>query len=200
MDLSGPAADQFKYFIDLFENEEKGIFKQSREESDQLLGLKMFKLFRDYYQEDEDDRDGQNEELSKQEFSLDDLIKLGAEFCEDKIFESCLCPARNLTTVNASDNDKEQFHYFQFRVITLSEEDEEERSGERPRIVIEVKDVSGKLLYGEAQAQKQYMTMMQATTRHECMQPLTSITYQLQSLQKILKQSIKQEKMMKVQL
>lgn len=60
--------------------------------------------------------------------------------------------------------------------------------------------MSGKLLYGEAQAQKQYMTMMQASTSHECKQPLTSITYQLQSLQKILKHSFKQEKELKRQL
>ena len=73
---------------------------------------------------------------------------------------------------------------------------DEDTSTERPHIVIEVKDVSGKLLYGEAQAQKQYMTMMQASISHGCSQPLAGIIYQLQSLQKLLKKNFQLYKSM----
>ena len=109
----------------------------------------MFKVFRNYEDEEEDQMNEEDLDIHE-EYSLNDLVRRGEEFTRDKIFKSCFdlsIQHRNLT--NSSEN-VDIFSYFQFNLTKLSQTE----SSNRPNVVIEVKDVSGKLLYGEAQAKK----------------------------------------------
>ena len=57
------------------------------------------------------------------------------------------------------------------------------------QLVIQFNDVSGKMLYNEARAMQSFVTMMQASVSHEIRNPLASLTYKLNELRSLIKQS-----------
>ena len=58
-------------------------------------------------------------------------------------------------------------------------------------VVLQIKDISGKLLYSEAKAQTRYATMMQASASHELRNPAAGIIYQMNNLREELLQLTK---------
>ena len=58
---------------------------------------------------------------------------------------------------------------------------------ENSPVVIQISDISGKLLYNEAKAQTRYVTMMQASVSHELRNPTSSIIYQMNSVHEEIK-------------
>lgn len=52
---------------------------------------------------------------------------------------------------------------------------------ERP-YVVQIQDVSGRMLYTEAHAKSRYASMMQASVSHELLNPLASMIYQFNNL------------------
>lgn len=122
----------------LTSNEEKGLFQRSKDESLSLLSLKLFRVYRDYAEEQTEKN---NDELSamkrpskkghNQKYSFSDLIQLGADFTHGKIFESVHHP--NEPDLSGSDeilNAQEQaelqedlYRYFSFNINYLGLKD-----------------------------------------------------------------------------
>ena len=53
--------------------------------------------------------------------------------------------------------------------------------------VIQFIDVSGRMLYDEAKAEKSFVTMMQASVSHELRNPLASLIFMLSELKRLLR-------------
>lgn len=79
-----------------------------------------------------------------------------------------------------------------------SEEQELNVDLENASVVLQITDISGKLLYTEAKAQTRYVTMMQASVSHEMRNPTASIIYQLNNVRDDIQQLFKVCTMMQI--
>lgn len=79
----------------------------------------------------------------------------------------------------------------QSRSKLLQNEDEEDGLCEEAPVVVQIQDVSGKMLYTEAEAKQRYTTMMQASVSHELRNPLSSMIYQFRQLRDEIMQLLK---------
>ena len=148
----------------------------------------------------------QAKNLQDQYYSINELRKLGPKFIKDKVFESCLERGGGTMSSEASLISNSEFKFFQIQFCMIetasSYQDTDQKRPhadsfenesysealtahdrlENSPLVIQIKDISGKLLYSEAKAQTRYVTMMQTSVSHELRNPTASIIYQLNNV------------------
>jgi hypothetical protein len=145
---------------------------------DQVLDEKIFKVF----------REGQNEESSSSQdggkkvfsanvneshFSLNDLIQnKKSDFFNDKIFE---------IKIKKEDNDQ-KFKYVQIKTQEVKDSQCKGRNKGK-KILVQLIDVSDKMLYNEVKAEQEFLTLINATVSHELRNPLSSLVGQINHMQ-----------------
>ena len=111
----------------------------------------------------------------QEEHSLNELMTKSQEFLEDKIFE--------LTRKEIDKEGNGKFQYVLVKVKHIKETESESpflkknrhAAQKGPKTLVQIIDMSDKILYNELNAQKSFLTLINATLSHELRNPLSSL-------------------------
>ena len=102
-------------------------------------------------------------------YSLRELIDKKAKFCEDKIFQ-----------ILENEDPENRFKYVHLKIKNIKERGKksayfgnEETIGFKT--LIQIIDMSDKMLYNEVKAEQSFLTLINATVSHELRNPLASL-------------------------
>lgn len=90
---------------------------------------------------------------------------MGAEFLDGKIFK----------LENGSSSERQSFKYVVFKVCKIYEE-----LTHSEKIIIQIIDMSDKILYNEVKAEQSFLALINATVSHELRNPLSSMVGQIE--------------------
>ena len=120
--------------------------------------------------------------------SLSDLLEYSPILLNSMVFEV-------FGKTNEHGNQKKKvnpleykYKFVQVKVQKIVDDTSSASCIETNQLIIQLTDVSGKILYNEAKAKQSFVTMMQASTSHEIRNPLASLIYKLSDLRNYLKQ------------
>ena len=114
-------------------------------------------------------------------FTLRDLVSRKNEFWEDKIFE-----------ILDNDHPEKRFKFVHLKVKKIKERTNKsaylhENTGTKYKTLVQIIDMSDKMLYNESKAEQSFLTLINATVSHELRNPLASLIGQRDTLKGLLK-------------
>ena len=138
----------------------------------QIINLRLFKVFSET--EDHEGNDGSkvsyvsfhNDEL----LTVSDLISKQPRFFKNKVFQ--------IMETAADSEEESAFKYVQIKVQRVKQSSQKNKN----KFIIQLIDVSARMLYTEIKAQKEFLTLINATVSHELRNPLASLNSQIQLL------------------
>jgi signal transduction histidine kinase len=127
-----------------------------------ILGLKILKVPRAA----NEDEVGEN--VSDQTYSLREILTQSNDFLEDKIFE----------VLNSTSHQK--FRYVHLKVKKIKEwnnftNNPLSRRNQGSKTLVQILDMSDKMLYNEVKAEQAFLTLINAAVSHELRNPLSSL-------------------------
>lgn len=136
------------------------------------INLKIFRIY------------NQDQKEQNQIYNISDMLNNSVRFLRDQIFE---------INLKDSHEGKNNFKFVQLKFKEIKKESDNVAEDlaqfdteENQKILFQIIDVSDKILYQKANAEKSFLTLINATVSHELRNPLNSLIGQITNMTELL--------------